>query len=223
MGDKSEKRCFISTVGNVAGINNLYSIPSDNHSDLIEQTWSRYETQLSKAIEKLIDGTVSAVQWARILVPFVASLFVRTRNFDTRFENRLRTMGFEDTYFERHPDNTNSARLMELQRLLAPVLAAKWVVLRKVGKTPLITNDVGYTPFRHVNITDAGFAIPLDKDHILVVIPQREREIIEVREGDWFPIIEYAELPSNNHLGLNKALVGNAQRFVFGSDEALIR
>lgn len=223
IGDKSNYRCFVSSVGNVAGENNLYLVPSSNSPTMIENTWSKYETQLPIAIQKLIDGTVNAVQWARIMVPFVASLFVRTRNFDTRFENRLRAIGFEDTYFERHPDNTNTARLMELQRLLAPVLAAKWIVLRKVGKTPLITNDVGYAPFRHMSITDAGFAIPLDKDHILVVIPKRERDIIEVREGDWFPLIEYAELSSNNHFGLNKALVSNAQRFVFGSDEALIR
>jgi hypothetical protein len=223
VGDKSSMGCFKSAIGKTAGINNLYALVSGDDANIIEDMWSKYETQLSNAIEKLIDGTIDAVLWTRILVPFIASLFVRTTNFDTRFENRLRGIGLENNYLEKNPDNTNNARLLELQRLLAPILGAKWIVLETTGKAPVIINDIGYAPFRHKTISDFGFAIPLNLNHILVLVPMRNREIIEVKNGHWFPIIQYSTLFPDNHIGLNNILTRNARRFIFGSEKALIQ
>jgi hypothetical protein len=112
---------------------------------------------------------------------------------------------------------------MEMQRLLAPVMASKWTVLRAVGTIPLITNDVGYGYFGLANTGEYGMFIPLRKDFLLGVIPDRKRPIVIARNGEWYPLIDYADLAPSDSAGFNRTLVQGAGRFVFGPDAVTIK
>jgi hypothetical protein len=95
----------------------------------VDEIWKEYERGLSNAIGELIAGRVDARTWARILIPFVACMLVRGPDFADRFERRMAALEIDDIDGVHTADNVNMARLFELQRLLGPVAAAKWVVL----------------------------------------------------------------------------------------------
>src|SRR5205807_1990573 len=141
-----------------------------------------YEGRLADAIDDLIDRKLNAITWAGVLVPFVAALMVRGRDFNERFEYRLRA--FAGIW---QPDNTNHARLFELQRLLGPVLAARWIVMATTGGSALITNDVGFAFFRDPS-GEHGLAVPLGHRHVLGLIPVRGRAVVEAQNGVWRPL-----------------------------------
>jgi hypothetical protein len=56
---------------------------------MVDEIWSRYETDLAAAIDKSIDRSLEANEWARILVAFIVGLLVRHPEFNLRFNNRL--------------------------------------------------------------------------------------------------------------------------------------
>ena len=94
----------------------------------MDSVWGGYESRFAVALDGLISGSLDAAIWLRVLVPFVAGVLVRGPDFNHRFTRR--TQGFQ---FTPDKDNINSVRLLELQRLLAPVLAARWQVFKTNG------------------------------------------------------------------------------------------
>jgi len=221
IGDLKQGKIFSDSASDVGCVKNLYTMyeRSAKPDNLIEDIWARYETDLPSSVEKLISGSLDAETWARILVPFVAGLFVRGTDFNNRFNSRLNALGIETI----SKDNTNGARLFELQRLLAPVIASKWIVIKVNGDRYLITNDLGYAPFVNPHTGDKGIAIPLGLHHILAISPLMARTIAYADGGSWIPVIEYVEEPPNSHLALNNILAFAAQRFIFGPDEESIK
>lgn len=223
IGDKNDGRIFSTSVANVAAINNLYTLSATgNDPELIERIWAKCETDLDEAINLLITGEISAKSWIRVLVPFVACMLVRGPDFNKRFELRIRALGVDPEGQQMSRDNTNGARLLELQRLLGPITVSKWVVIRVRGQEPLITNDLGYAPFMNPNTGDTGIAIPLNLYHVLAVIPRNQGRIVLVKSGKWVPNIEYVDNLSDNHEELNKALSSIAQRYIFGPDDLTV-
>lgn len=223
-GDKENGNIIRTSASNLGCINNLYTLVYlEEDPYLIDQTWEEYEKLLPQAINKLKEGTVDSETWIRVLVPFVACMLVRGPDFDRRFHRRMRSLGFADSDFELNADHSNRARLFEIQRLLGPVAVARWIVLSIHGKEELITNDLGYAPFRNSLTEEAGLAIPLGKSRILLVIPLIERQLVRAEQDKWVPIIEYIDSPDNDHLGLNQAINRFAQRFIFGPDEESIK
>jgi hypothetical protein len=188
---------------------------------LLKNTGLFMKKKLLYCIDKLINQTITAMDWTEILVPFIASLFVRTPTFDQLFKERFMAVGFPLNKLSEQ--NTNYARLLEHKRLLAPILAAHWIVLKTSGKIPLITNDIGYAPFTNPIANDYGWAIPIGKKHIIVIIPDNDR-IIAIKKNDvWFPVIDYEELPIGNHIGLNEILALYARRFILGADSTVVK
>lgn len=223
VGNKDEERVFRTSAVNVAAINNLYTlVESRGNPELIEKTWADFEGNLTEAIYLLIAGRLDARSWIRILVPFVASMLVRGPDFNRRFERRLRVIGLESHMDLISEDNTNGARLLELQRLLGPVAVAKWTVVHVIGQEPLITNDLGYAPYQNEVTGEIGISIPLNPTYTLAISPRTQREILRVQSGKWIPVIEYFHNMPNNHEGLNEALSSIAQRFIFGPDDTTI-
>jgi hypothetical protein len=214
VGDKTTGRCFEAPASKLAGINDLYTIRDTTvDHQFIDICLSSYELGFYASVEQLKNCEINALAWASILVPFVAALMVRGPDFNVRFEARIAQIDVPT-----RTDNTNFARLMEFQRLLAPVAAAKWILLRTQSDEPLITNDLGYAPFANYQTDDYGIAIPLGLDYVLMVCPQTRRTLAFSRGGEWFPEINYGISPAEDQSDLNKVLASISQRFIFGSN-----
>ncbi len=69
-----------------------------------------------------------------------------------------------------HADNTNIARVLEMQRLLSPVMRADWALVLNRSNVPLITSDLGYTPMTDLSKGRNGYAVPLRIDAALVLV-----------------------------------------------------
>jgi tetratricopeptide (TPR) repeat protein len=220
VGDKKTQRCFSSPASKIGCINNLYTLVDNSSSpELVDQTWKEYERKLPAAVDNLIRGNVDAETWARVLVPFVACMLVRGPDFKERFNRRFPPEFQQMMNDVVTPDNTNLARLIEIQRLLVCIVAAKWIVLTAHGKEKLITNDLGYAPFINAVVGHRGLAIPLGQKSVLAIVPSMEENVILYeKDGQWVPKIEYLDIPPGNQGGLNEALAHNALRFVFGPD-----
>lgn len=223
MGDKTTQEITNCPIDSVGCITNLYTVSGDNSDlpgDFIEKVWNKYEDRLSYAIKKLINGSITASEWLRILVPFVAGLLLRGPDFDSRFTKRIDDLNLSKYNSK---DNTNYARLIELQRLIGPIAVAKWILIKVISDQPNITTDIGYAPFKNEEIGDIGMAIPLDLDHILLIVPQYERKILFLQKGIWLPIIEYFVDETNSNNKLNETMANYAQRFIYASDLGLIK
>jgi hypothetical protein len=217
-GDLIEHHLVHGTAAGFCAEHDFYTLTDHpSRPRLLDEIFSSYEHDLPSAIDALLDGSIDARTWARVLVPFVAGLLVRGPDFNTRFSHRLLALGLDSS-----PGNTNRARLFELQRLLAPVLAAEWIVLHATGPDPIIQSDVGYVGFTNVNLGHLGIAFPLRLDRVLVLVPRRAAPIVIESEGRWVPLVSHSHLAPGNHLGLNRTLASSAHRFVFGPDEKAI-
>lgn len=218
VGDLERNRSFREKACNLAAKRGFYSVSSQTSDPrMVDKVWAGYEADLAKAVDELILGTIAATSWARVMVPFVAGILVRGPDFNVRFGDRFRGSGFVSS-----SDNTNQARILELQRLLAPILAARWIVLTAQGEGDIVTNDIGFVAYARANTKDPGISIPLDRRHTLALVPQRLRRVAYARDGAWYPFIEYGFLDPGSHLDLNGILASNAKRFIFGSDEGTI-
>ena len=220
VGDKRGKRCFRAAAGKVAAEKDFYTVQGQNDPVFLERIWAGYENRLARAIEELVEESIDALTWAGVLVPFVSSLLVRGPDFGERFEARLKSVLPEG--MEVPKDNTNLARSLELQRLLAPILAAQWIVAEAQGAGSLITNDMAFAGFRAPQTGEVGLAVPLSRRHVLQLVPTRKRVVATAKGGRWLPEIEYRRLSPGNHLQFNAVMAIWARRFIFGPDEATV-
>jgi hypothetical protein len=137
-GRKGRNDTFQRKAGKIGYTNNLYRVSRPMSAgnvdlDTVDGAVSGYETALPMMLDRLDRCESIALQsWLRTLVPFVASIFIRGNDFAARFEARrvVQASGVSSS------DNTNGARLIELQRLFAPVLCARWVVLHQKSAEP---------------------------------------------------------------------------------------
>ncbi len=219
VGDLERNRSFREKACNLAAKRGFYSVSSQTSDPrMVDQVWAGYEADLAEAVDELILGTITATSWTRVLVPFVAGILVRGPDFNTRFGDRFRGSGYVSS-----SDNTNQARILELQRMLAPILAARWIVLTAQGEGDIVTNDIGFVAYARANTKDLGISIPLDRRHALALVPQRIRQVVRARGGEWYPLIEHGLLDPGSHQELNGIIASSARRFIFGSDESAIR
>jgi hypothetical protein len=219
-GDRATGACITTAASNLGMITDIYTL--DQHSanpNVIDDIWLKYEARLAECIDSLIAGTLSALDWASVLVPFVTCLLVRGPDFDERLNARLTSFGFEADFLASSTDNAKQARIMEIQRLLAPVLVAEWKVITLSDGEPLMTNDWSFLPVG----PGAGISIPLGRDHVLQVVPQKSRTIATLKGDHWLPVISWVTSKSSDRLAFNKALAENARRFLFGSDCTLVK
>lgn len=217
-GDKESGNLFSAPASRIAGINDLYTITSSNlDPQIVDTSLSHYESSFYIAVEQLINHQVTAMAWASILVPFVAALMVRGPDFNDRFEARILSLGVDSP-----SDNTNFGRLVEFQRLLAPVAAAQWNLLSVQGADLLITNDLGYAPFANYQTQEFGIAVPLGLRHILAISPQTCRVLAFSQGGEWLPTINFIDAPPDDHVQLNHVISSFSRRFVFGPDTSTL-
>lgn len=222
--DKRSGRAFQTSAGNLCAENDFYTI-SHNQPRIVDDIFSVYEGSLSESIDNLITRTIDALAWAQTLVPFASGLLVRGRDFDQRFARRL-FIAFGaaiSSVLRGGTDNTNLARLMEMQRLQASVLGAKWTVVAAAGGLQQITNDLAFNAHLESSSGSKGIAIPIGLHHIVTIIPTTSRHVVAIgRGGKWYPKIEYATMTEAQQDGFNHCLATSAQRFLIGPDEAAV-
>ncbi len=136
----------------------------------VDGLWTATESGLPQGIEHLqenrADGTLSLREWLWILVPFVSSVFARGIDFEVQFDERMRQLLSAPTYDEVFPSgerrraNTNRARLIEVVRLLSPVMSASWRIMHNPTARPLILNDRGFALYR-LSEKDSFYGLPL--------------------------------------------------------------
>jgi uncharacterized protein DUF4238 len=192
-------------------------------STVVDDVWSRYEDRLADAIETLTTNTTGRIDariWTRVLVPFVAGLLLRGPDFNERFAQRMQSRSLTGGISKQ--DHINLARLFELQRLLAPVMTARWLVAHTDGTSPLISNDLGYAIYRDPEFEMSGMAVPLNQHAVLCLVPLRSRRILEARGFSWAALIEHRPLDPGNHRGLNDAIALAAQRFMYGATQKAV-
>lgn len=235
VGDKLTGKCFTTSVSKVAAVQDLYTLFSIPDSLHVDNWMGDYESHLISALDDLINDKLSAFTWASVLVPFIAGYLVRGPDFDSRFADRFRKkMGdfsvseYETLRGRPFSDDINSARIRERLDLLAPIMAAKWILLETIGSVPLIINDLGYVGMKGGYIekgiqNDIGPAFPIGLNHMLAIIPQPRRKVAVEKAGKWVPIIERNRLIKDNHIGFNTLAGTYARRFIFGPNEDMVK
>lgn len=209
----------------------LYGVFSNQTPSAVDDVWASYEQRLGPALDELAKSgqkTISANTWLRVLVPFVAGLFVRGPEFGKRYEERsVPKSMYDNNGFvtpEWRNDNTNNARLIEFQRLLAPVMAARWVVMHTKDSHSVITNELGFTIFQPPDGSEPGIAIPIGPNAILGIIrtwPDHGRLIVQNGStGQWRTPIERRALAKNDQKNFNEAMANISDGFIAGPDAA---
>ena len=154
-GDKKTRSCCTAPAERLAVIRDMYTLrdprmytlgdsPENFESNSIDNCWAGYESRLAECIKRLTLGTLDALEWAGVLVPFVASLFARGDDFRRRFEARFGDPSLSELSARFPVDNVNQMRGMEIQRTLGPILAARWIVSKVPEGKELITTDLAF-------------------------------------------------------------------------------
>jgi hypothetical protein len=227
-GQNSPAITLAERIGCENDLYTLYGAHNNQAPDAVDNVWSQYEQKLGPALDELSrpgQKTISANTWLRVLVPFVTGLFVRGAEFGKRYESRpvLKSLYDDKKVFgtpELRSDNTNNSRVIEFQRLLAPVMSARWVVMHTKGEHPVITNELGFTVFQPPYGSDPGIAIPIGPNTILGIIrtwPTHGRLIMQDGgTGQWRTLIEHRTLTENDQKNFNEAMADISDGFIAG-------
>lgn len=210
--------------------NGLYDVDKDffskDHGRAIDNLWDTYEPKLPAALDALIDGTLTASDWVRVIVPFVAATFSRDRTYAERIEERLLQQGVEDPranlpwVFDKTHVNMN--RLIEMNRFAARAITSNWYVYEADGD--LVIPDLGFGinligDFEGKDVV--GLILPVGRRHVLELVPVPDRETAyRTAGGDWkVPIVRGPS--AGTSLELNKCLAQCAQDFMAGTEAAV--
>ena len=221
VADRQQAKVYWQAATKICGARDFYSVSSGPDPRLIDTMWT-YERDLNQALDSLIAGKLDVSQWLNTLVRFVAALLVRGPDFDIRFNGRFDWFGgaLDDRLTK---SNTHYARLFEWQRLLASIIGARWLLIETSGQFTQVTNDLGYTPFVNPRLKEYGIAIPVGKQHILLIIACKKRVIATVNNGSWVPVIERGVLDDPEHAKFLDSIALCAQRYVLGPNELQMR
>jgi len=185
-----------------------------------DRAMSGYEGSLPAALDLLEQSTpVPLAVWLRTLVPWVASAFVRGADFVARYHARPSMRGVPEEW--KTPDNTNVARAIEFQLLLAPVMTARWMVLHSMGGESFAINDLGLTTTFDPSTGEWGWAIPLSRSSVLGIMPKVRRTVAQYQSDAWWAVIEHGPLMGVETRNFNAAAARAASKFVAAADQAL--
>ena len=216
---KGVEEPFIKSVADVCFVDDLYTIkdnPNKNDPDFMEKMWQGFERDLPQAIAELQNSpkSLSAQVWVETLVPYAASALVRTPEFTERFQLR-----FGSLEVDMGPDNLTLARLTELQRFMAPVMAASWTALRSPAEMDFIANDLGWCAIRLDGRNAPGFVIPVDRKLAIMITPRIKRTIMTDRGYNWIASgIEDRILTVSETEETNRCIAEWAREEIFGAD-----
>jgi len=207
-------------------VNGLYDVERSGSTDSqpghaatsVDQHVAGYESALPFVLDQLKASEPIALKpWLRTAVPFVAAAFVRGPDFNKRFERRSFV---EATAGSVSPDNTNNARSIELSLLLAPVMAARWVIFHGASlETPFIINNLGITP--SADGADRGFVIPISNYTAIGIFPRSTGTVAIYRSG-WVPVIEHRVIDSIMVTDCNQCTAAVATEWIAGRNQRIL-
>lgn len=120
------------------------------------------------------------------------------------------------------PKGINVVRIMEFQRLLAGVMAAKWEVIHFSSAEELLTNDIGYAVYERAESSDKAVLIPIGRREALAIAPTRKRKLVYFgRSGTWHPIIEHFYEGTDWAKWANSIFAREGTQFLIGSEKVI--
>jgi hypothetical protein len=188
----------------------------------VDDAW-KYEPRLPKAIAALDDRTVplDGHTWAEVLVPFISSLFIRGPEFGDRYHYYRDKLPDLEEFIPgfKYKDNANGGRLSEWQKIIAPVMSARWTVLHGSGEPVVITNDIGYC----VSAPESGqYAFPISPSSILVLERCMTRPILDWNGQQWTAPIEHHDVTDDELILYRQAMQDHAVKEVYGPTEEAV-
>jgi len=218
---------FVEVAEGVAYKTSLYTLEElwvGESIRMVDDVWTRLEAQLPQMLSTLedTDGLVNARLWGEAMVPFIASLFVRTPDFSDRFGLRFAVAGGVGSPLAQ-PDSITQARLLQLQRLFSPVMRARWRLLRCPSDGPLITSNLALAPF-YIG-KDAGWIVPLGRSMALHLSPRplTPRVWLTAPSGQTFVDIEVHSMTATQCEIANRAIAAHAPDEIYGDPDDLLR
>lgn len=194
----------------------------DSHR-VVDRAWDTYEARLAELLEALERrDPIAATDWLSVLVPWVASMFVRDEGFASRFESR---MGGVFGQRDDHEQNTNSARLLEMHYLLAPVSAATWVVSHAPEGVDYITNDLGLSAATGTDQLGRelhGWTLPISSSAALGIFITPTRWVMSAVDKTWIANIQHRDADGNEVVISNQLTAASCCRLIVGPDEATV-
>lgn len=204
-------------------------IPNDDRF-VIDKMWSAVEGRLSSAISAVSTGdtTLDAETWANVLVLFVAHVFVRGPDFNSRLvARREERFGGAANPFNEGKDHANITRLIEMMRLSGVLMRAEWNVVHAPPGSTFITNDLGRAPFHEATKPAGriGYMLPLRRDTALYLVRGVNGPRLHRTPGDTWrvgPVHEQRISPEQVDY-INRTLAMHARTEIFGATEAQLR
>jgi hypothetical protein len=181
-----------------------------------------YEGFLTPALDTLSDAqaTLDAQAWLRGVVPFVAGLFVRGPEFQEEFRQRIAPalphIGIDPA------SNATAGRLLDLQTLLAPIMASRFCVLHFTESVDLITSDRGYALAGTPDGREHAYIVPVGRHVALTVVPREAAEPLLWKDGAWQAEVEHRVCADTEAPELNRAMAAFAIRSVFGPSREVV-
>lgn len=220
-------KVFLAKAEDIGFVNGLYDVrstgvwfpPGVDDPGSVDGMITGYEPELPAVLDLLEAGERVRVRaWLRVLVPFVAAMFVRGRDFGARFDERgvVKASGVSSR------ENTNGARLLEMQRLLALVVCARWVVLHQAGHESFIVNDLGLMPTRDLGLQQNGFAIPIGRGSVLGIFPRQTRTVAWYDDG-WQSVVEHRLVDTIEVSAFNRSMAQGATEWIAGAERDVIQ
>jgi hypothetical protein len=217
---------FQQTAERVAYRTALYTLEElwiGDNVRMVDQIWQRLEGQLPAALSALegTDGLVDARLWAEAMVPFIASLFVRSPDFGDRFGLRFAVLGGDGPALEQS-DSITQARLFQLQRLFSPVMRASWRLLRCPKGAHLITSNLALAPLSLPQ--RPGWVVPLSRTWALHLKPRPRtpRVWLTAPSGETFVDVEVESVTAERAEVINRALATHAPEEIYGDPEEVV-
>lgn len=203
----------------------LYDLEgADADAESIDHSWT-YEARLPEALDALSDPStpLDGRIWVQVLVPFISSLFIRGLDFKRRYASRLPGItgpaddGSASVPLDSWHDNTLTSALIEWQRLLAPIIAAQWIVLHGSGTPILATNDVAHCLTSPPGERDrVAYAFPLDPSTMLVLERRPVRRILDWDGTHWIAPVEHKLMSDADFMIARLAIQHGALQEVYG-------
>lgn len=209
--------------------NSLYDIDKDftstQQTNAVDSVWTSYESTLNSAIDDLIAGTLSAVDFVAIIVPFVAGFFARDVSYGSRTTSRIEHAHADLPIFVKEsmsePNHVALNRLSELDFITPKLLASKWVVSET--DDDLILTDFGLG-FNYVgifeNVDATSYLLPLGPRSLLEITPMPVLPLFEIGDRGLSPIIVHSNeiRPASK---VNELLKMTSIRYCMGTKSAI--
>jgi hypothetical protein len=207
----------------VANVEGFYDLEKEGNTiSTVDDMWTKVEKDLPneiKNLEQSYEEPFKATSWVT-LVQYVAHLFVRGPDFNSRYYERIgRLLEYLDHNIR---DKTNMARIIEVQHFYAPIMYADWVLVHNTSDLPIIQNDIGYSMFQDIPTRTQGFVIPLSKD-IALMMAQGERTKRAIAplayvDNDWHVIdLRHSFVDKSEISSLNQSIADFAVKEFYGA------